>query len=50
MSEDDPVVLSLVLVLLIRLSGPFFLFKNHPVLARFFLVDALYFDRRADVI
>ena len=50
MSEDDPVVLSLVLVWLIRLSGPVFSFKNHPVLARFFLVDALYRDSLIDVL
>lgn len=42
MSED--LVLCLVLVLLIRLSGPLFSFRNHPVLAPFFLVDALYLD------
>ena len=52
MSEDGHLGLSLVLVLLMRLSGHtlVFSFKNHPVLAPFFLVDAYLesrlFDRR----
>ena len=29
---------------IIRLSGPFFSFKNHPVLAPIFVVDTLYLD------
>ena len=44
MDHGLDVSLALVLILLIRLSGPFFSFKHHLVLAPFFAADVWYLD------